>query len=1004
MIPTRTATWPLISAEDLVAWINRGLEVLWLLVVVLVPLAFVTRGDLISASAIAYLEMPKIALLRTLVGLMAILWLIEWGVQARFSIGPLFDNRSFRPKPGAWLAALGGWLRHQPTRWLNLAAAIYLATVLLSTVLSTSFAVSMWGEVPGEDGYATYTIIAYVLLFGVIATHLKARAQVWRLLAAIAVVGVLVAGYGMSQHYGFDPLDLRFPENTSRATSTMGNAILAGAVMVMTIPITLIAATIHLRGPVKTTGFWWKLGLWALVLAIQLLGLIFTESRGPWMGTVLALVALVGLASVFASWRYLLRIAMVLALSAVLSSAVWFLPPRLERIDAPDSETTSSSIPNNTPSSTTPSSTTPSSTTPSNTLGSTTPSSTPELAPGSEAPEVLALSSSGVASSGFSGRVEIWKDSWRLIRHRPWFAFDDLSLPYLRPLIGYGPDLFRYTYLLESSPRGGNLFPAGAAHAHNYFIHQGVEVGLLGFLSSLGIFVALFLVGGYLLLRGGRNYDVIHKLILIGLLATLAGRFLEQMVGLARASDLTVFWVVLALFAALPAVMRSPEQIPESVSRTSDVHNSRGLFRANMKRSNVRQRVLLLTLVAGLAIGIGTLTWVKTVNYPRAALLAAESVAQTQEGNLQGALSSLDRAISLAPDIWINYNRRAAVYSAYRSNGMVTNESECSVGAEEANYETCLAKQAYLDNLAGAQERRFNYRSQQVLANSAFDLAVLSGDSGLLHTSQGLFQEVVDLVPSAWPLYNQLAAVYLKSGQPEAALETLEASLALTEDHPNASFARVLRGVAYRDLGQHVKAVQEFDEAIRVSPTNLQAYNNRAMTFWILGNTKRALEDLNEAIRIHPDDIEALSIRGFSYRELGQPKRAIEDLDLAILLDPEHAIAYNNRGLAYSDQGDHLQAIQDYNESIRVNPDYVLAYVNRGLSWIELGEPEKAVLDSQQALVIDPSNPRAYALRAIGYTLLGRDTEASQDTERAVELGIGRNFLEGRIRDLRNQR
>jgi hypothetical protein len=47
-------------------------------------------------------------------------------------------------------------------------------------------------------------MIAYILLFGVIATHLKTRSQLWRLLGAIVAVGTLVAGYAVLQHYGHD--------------------------------------------------------------------------------------------------------------------------------------------------------------------------------------------------------------------------------------------------------------------------------------------------------------------------------------------------------------------------------------------------------------------------------------------------------------------------------------------------------------------------------------------------------------------------------------------------------------------------------------------------------------------------------------------------------------------------------------------------------------------------------------------------------------------------------
>ena len=273
-------------------WINRSLECLWLLTVILVPLAFVKQGDLISAAAIGYLEVPKVAVLRSLVGLMAIVWLLEWGIAARHSVGSPFGLGALRSSATTRLAGLGAWFSAQPTRWLILAVAVYLATTLLSTILSVSFSVSMWGEVPGEDGYATYSIIAYVLLFAVIVTHLRRRAQAMRLLWAVAAMGVLVGVYSLLQAYGFDPLDLRYPSNTTRSTSTMGNAILAGAVLLMTIPVTLVAAAITLREPMKTPGFWWKLLVWALALAAQLLGIIFTDSRGPWFGTILALAGL----------------------------------------------------------------------------------------------------------------------------------------------------------------------------------------------------------------------------------------------------------------------------------------------------------------------------------------------------------------------------------------------------------------------------------------------------------------------------------------------------------------------------------------------------------------------------------------------------------------------------------------------------------------------------------------------------------------------------------------
>ncbi len=78
--------------------------------------------------------------------------------------------------------ALKAWLAEEPTRWVLVAAGVFLAANILSTLFSTSLQVSLWGNVPAQDAYALYTVVSYFLLFIIIATHLKTREQLWRFL------------------------------------------------------------------------------------------------------------------------------------------------------------------------------------------------------------------------------------------------------------------------------------------------------------------------------------------------------------------------------------------------------------------------------------------------------------------------------------------------------------------------------------------------------------------------------------------------------------------------------------------------------------------------------------------------------------------------------------------------------------------------------------------------------------------------------------------------------
>ena len=235
------------------------------------PLAYLDRDFIRSEAIISYVEVPKIALLRLLAAIMAVLWLVEWGLRGRLPLGSFSKTNGRWIRPPEWFRSGINWLRNQPTRWLFVAVWAFLGVTLLSTVLSGARSVSVWGEVPGQDGYAAYTIAAYVLLFGVVATHLRTQAQLWRILAAFVVMGVLISGYAIFQHYGQDFLGLTEATGggQGRVTSFMGNAIFAAAVMMMTVPMSLVAAAIFLRDTPGTFQMTragvrpWALATWA---------------------------------------------------------------------------------------------------------------------------------------------------------------------------------------------------------------------------------------------------------------------------------------------------------------------------------------------------------------------------------------------------------------------------------------------------------------------------------------------------------------------------------------------------------------------------------------------------------------------------------------------------------------------------------------------------------------------------------------------------------------------
>ena len=965
MTPTTRAFPAHISTDSAPLWINRALESLWLLTVVLVPLAFLGREYGEWSSVVGSYELPKIAFLRVATGLMAILWVLEWTLTSPSPTGIWSGASWWLLRPRTWPNKLYGWLAVRPVRWLFLAVGFYAFSVLISTVLSGALSVSLWGDVPGQDSYSAYTVASYIVLFAVVATHLKTPSQLWRLLGAISIMGALVGGYAILQHYGYDFLNLSEPVgNNIRVTSAMGGAIFAASILAMTVPVSWLAATMAIKGPITIPKTWGGIGVFALLIAVQLLGILFTLSRGPWGGMALALIALMILTAVFVGWRYAAKATLVLAVAAILTAVILVSP--IPQKGAEETEKSSA-------------------------VG--------------EVSERLTSVASQVTSGGIAGRKEIWQRSWDLIVDRPWPGFDNLGFDFLRPLIGYGPDLYRYTYLLVSPEDPEGRPPQEAAHGHNIFVHQAVELGFFGLFAVLGVFLAPLLLAAYWLLRSGNELNILHKLVLAGLAAALVGRFLEQMVGLARVSDLALAWTILAIFAALPTINwggssdgppRRAGMRPIPAQEVRPVSPHRSLARA------ARPRLLSsLFMVALIAAGVSGLIWFKNVNYVRAAFAADQGAERFRNGELTAALESLDRAIDLAPDVSSYYEERTNALSTYRRDVGASSSLRATGLFTELER---LAEEEHARTALWVKERPLYVRARLARAASALVLSEFRPDSTLAKEASRLLDETVQLLPANTTLRNRIAGLYISLGQPDAALPHLTVAKLASDKSENLFLGLVNEGVAYRQLGDFENSVRALNEAIALRPKDHEAYYERGATHNAAGELTLAIADLGESIRLQPEQARAYQLRGTAYHNLGRFNHAVSDLDQAISLSPGLAPVYNNRGLAYAGLGRLERALEDFDSAIRLDSRLAVAYNNRGFVLRDLGRPEEALEALTYAVSLDPEFQLAYYNRAIAYTLLGRETDAEADERRAVELGFDPDLLSRAIKELKTPR
>jgi O-antigen ligase len=434
---------------------------------VLVPLVF-------SRHTLEAFEFPKVLLLLTAAVVLAA------GAAA------MALERGLVAGPGALRASLGHVVRHEPLAW---GVLLYVASAALSTAASISPRTS-WRGAP-ESFFGLPTVLAYaVLYFGVrvlCAAPVHARA-----LVHASLVGATGAGlYGLVQFAGLDPVAwTRTHEflGLARAFGSMGNPNFLGALMAMSLPLSLSLALRSWRRAQRG-----RAALLAASALVSLAALGVSLSRGAWLAGAAGL-ALWALGQVRLAGRPEARRRLLLAAAAgllILGVAVARVPrardvgrAMLARLEL-------------------------------------------NLAPGARERPV------GAISLEQDPRLALWRAAWSMFRERP--------------LTGVGLDAFQLAFQsrreLAIWEVEGQRTPG---KAHNELLHALATQGLPGALA-----LGLIAVGGALALRRALDQQPGERELLVGIAASLLAFFVQAQFSFTVAGCGTLALALLGLAAGL---------------------------------------------------------------------------------------------------------------------------------------------------------------------------------------------------------------------------------------------------------------------------------------------------------------------------------------------------------------------------------------------------------------------------------------------------------------------
>ncbi len=163
-------------------------------------------------------------------------------------------------------------------------------------------------------------------------------------------------------------------------------------------------------------------------------------------------------------------------------------------------------------------------------------------------------------------------------------------------------------------------------------------------------------------------------------------------------------------------------------------------------------------------------------------------------------------------------------------------------------------------------------------------------------------------------------------------------------------------------------------------------FAQRGNAYFVKGQVDKAIQDYDSAVALDPTNDTALANRGIAHLTQGKADLAMNDYTAALRANPKNANSYNLRGLLYFRSGKLDLAIQDYTSAIKYDPGFVDAYIDRGYARYAAKAYDSAILDFNAAAKLAPKNPLPVYLRSLAARQLGNKAQADQDLAAARKL------------------
>lgn len=196
-------------------------------------------------------------------------------------------------------------------------------------------------------------------------------------------------------------------------------------------------------------------------------------------------------------------------------------------------------------------------------------------------------------------------------------------------------------------------------------------------------------------------------------------------------------------------------------------------------------------------------------------------------------------------------------------------------------------------------------------------------------------------------------------------------------------------------LGAALESTQRFDykHALDLYGQALVAFEESADLFVYRGALQMrllrydlAVADFEAALHMDPTHVQAqLSLAKF-YKAIYEQEAALEAFNKAVLLAPENSVIYEERGNFLQNQKAYTEALADYDTLVSLLPDDFYVYAIRADLLGKMERWDAALLDYSKAIQLNPYYSDLYTYRAEVKEKLGDPDGAAADRRKYEEI------------------